>query len=128
MAGGALKVYDQFVTQIAAAGLSVAVDLKPEDGHAHDGIYVSKSGCQGFCQMGPLLSIEPDGILYCRVKATDVPEILEGVKHGQLVERLLYKVPATGQVCKGHGDIPFYTQQHRTVLKACGALDRSGLA
>ena len=68
MAGGSLKVHARFVEQIAAGGLSVTVALKHEDGQPHDAIYVSKSGCQGFCQMGPLVTIEPDGILYTRVK------------------------------------------------------------
>ncbi len=126
MANGSLKVFKALHEQAQAQGISLEIELDYEDQKDKAGL-LTKSGCQGFCQMGPLLSIEPDGILYCRVKATDVPEILEGVKHGQLVERLLYKVPATGQVCKGHGDIPFYTQQHRTVLKACGALDPENL-
>jgi NADH-quinone oxidoreductase subunit F len=124
VAGGALKVYDQFVAQIAAAGLSVAVDLKPEDGHAHDGIYVSKSGCQGFCQMGPLVTIEPDGVLYTHVKADDVAEIIEAtLQNNRVIERLLYVSPASGERCRGQADIPFYTQQQRTVLKSCGRID-----
>ena len=126
MANGALKVFKALHEKAQAEGISLEIELDYEDKKDKDGL-LTKSGCQGFCQMGPLLSIEPDGILYCCVKPADVPEIIEGVKKGQLVERLLYKVPATGQVCKGHGDIPFYAQQHRTVLKACGSLDPENL-
>lgn len=123
MAGGALKVYQALHAQAQAAGISLEIALDFEDGKAKDGL-LTKSGCQGFCQMGPLLSIEPDGILYCTVKPADVPEIIETTfKQGKPVERLLYRDPATGQVCRGHGDIPFYTRQQRTVLKACGSLD-----
>jgi NADH-quinone oxidoreductase subunit F len=124
MAGGALKVYEQFTRQIAAAGLPVVTDLKPEEGHAHEGLYVSKSGCQGFCQMGPLVTVEPDGILYTRVKSEDVAEIIDTTLiNNQPVERLLYVSPATGERCRGPADIPFYKQQRRTVLKSCGRID-----
>lgn len=123
MAGGALKVYQALHAQAQAAGINLEIALDFEDGKAKDGL-LTKSGCQGFCQMGPLLSIEPDGILYCTVKPADVPEIIETTfKQGKPVERLLYRDPASGQVCRGHGDIPFYTRQQRTVLKACGSLD-----
>ena len=124
MAGGSLKVFNEFTTQIAAAGLPVTVDLKTEDGKPHDGLYVSKSGCQGFCQMGPLVTVEPDGILYCHVRAEDVAEIVETtLKKNGVVDRLLYVSPTTGDHCRGQGDIPFYTQQRRTVLKSCGRID-----
>jgi NADH:ubiquinone oxidoreductase, NADH-binding (51 kD) subunit len=126
MANGALKVYKALHEQARAQGIRLEIELDYEDGTEKAGL-LTKSGCQGFCQMGPLLSIEPDGILYCGVKPGDVPEILEGVQEGRLVERLLYRVPATGQVCKGHGDIPFYARQQRTVLKACGSLDPENL-
>jgi NADH-quinone oxidoreductase subunit F len=124
MAGGALKVYDQFVAQIAAAGLAVTTDLKPENGATYKDVYVSKSGCQGFCQMGPLVTIEPDGILYTRVKPEDVGEIIDTtLKNYKVVERLLYVAPATGEPCRGPATIPFYKQQRRTVLKSCGRID-----
>ncbi len=124
MASGALKVYHEFVAGIAAAGLPVTVSLDDSDSHHPAGTYVSKSGCQGFCQMGPLVTIEPDGILYTRVKAGDVAEILEvSLKGHGVVERLLYEDPNRGSRCRGPQEIPFYTQQRRTVLKACGKID-----
>jgi NADH-quinone oxidoreductase subunit F len=127
MANGALKVFNALHGQAKAKGISLEIKLDYEDSGRRDGL-LTKSGCQGFCQMGPLLSIEPDGILYCRVRPEDIPEIIESTfVSGKLVERLLYKVPSTGAICKGHGDIPFYTMQQRTVLKACGSLDPENL-
>ena len=62
--------------------------------------------------MGPLVSIEPDGILYTKVKAEDVDEIIEEtLVNGRVVERLLYVEPSSGTVCKGQHEIPFYAQQ-----------------
>lgn len=126
MANGALKVFKALREEARERGISLEIDLDYEDERDKAGL-LTRSGCQGFCQMGPLLSIEPDGILYCGVKPGDVLEIIEGVESGRPVERLLYRVPATGQVCRGHGDIPFYAQQQRTVLKACGSLDPENL-
>ena len=123
MAGGALKVFKALHEEAKALNISLEIDLDFEDKTDKAGL-LTKSGCQGFCQMGPLMSIEPDGILYCGVKPGDVGEILRTTfQDGKLVQRLLYKVPATGKVCNGHGDIPFYTQQKRTVLAACGSMD-----
>ena len=74
--------------------------------------------------MGPLVGIEPDGILYTKVKVEDVEEIVQKtLVEGKLVERLLYVDPNTGQVCLGPKEIPFYRQQQRTVLAACGHID-----
>jgi NADH-quinone oxidoreductase subunit F len=123
MANGAMKVMQALHDEAAEQGVSLAIELDLEEQHGHDGL-LTKSGCQGFCQMGPLLSIEPDNILYCKVRPGDVAEIVrETFVAGRPVERLLYKDPATGQVCHGHKDIPFYTLQSRTVLKSCGTLD-----
>jgi NADH-quinone oxidoreductase subunit F len=126
MAGGALKVHQAFVEKIAAAGLPVTTTLRPEngDGDGHPGLYISKSGCQGFCQMGPLVTIEPDGIFYTKVKPEDVEEIVESTLVGnQVVERLLYADPTSGVYCRGTAEIPFYVKQARSVLKDCGHID-----
>jgi NADH-quinone oxidoreductase subunit F len=124
MASGGLKVYQEFIDRIARAGLPVVVRLDADDGHHPEGIYVSKSGCQGFCQRGPLVTVEPDGILYTRVKVADVAEIVETtLARHEVVERLLYQDPSRGNLCRGPEEIPFYKQQRRTVLKACGKID-----
>jgi NADH-quinone oxidoreductase subunit F len=70
MANGSMKVFESFKKEIAAAGLNVVLELRAE-AHEKD-IRLSKSGCQGFCQMGPLVSIMPDNILYTKVRPEDV--------------------------------------------------------
>lgn len=122
IANGSLKLYEELLKEIEKAGIDVVVELKAED--KRDKTLLSKSGCQGFCQMGPLLTIEPDNILYCHVKAHDAAEIVNTtLKHNQVIERLLYKNPNDGISSQGTDDIPFYKLQSRTVLKACGHLD-----
>jgi NADH-quinone oxidoreductase subunit F len=122
MANGAMKVFERFRKEMAVAGLNVILELRPEAGDRD--VRLSKSGCQGFCQMGPLVTVVPDGILYTKVQVEDVPEIVEHTLiSGQVVERLLYKDPATRKACRGLEDNPFYARQDRRVLQECGFLD-----
>jgi len=122
VANGALKVYDAFVKQIAEAGMKVAVELKKEESPSD--VLVSRSGCQGFCQMGPLVTILPDNFLYTKVKVDDVAEIVtETLGRNKPIARLLYVEPLSGNKCLGTGDIPFYQRQSRSTLKACGTID-----
>ncbi|QSH41925.1 NADH-quinone oxidoreductase subunit NuoF [Lentisphaerota bacterium ZTH] len=122
VANGSLDVRDELVKELEAAGVDTRIELNVHDDNEKDftGTYVSKSGCQGFCQMGPLLHIEPDGILYTKVKVGDVKEIVEKtLLGGEVVDHLLYHDPATGKTCRGESDLPFYKRQQRVVLANC---------
>ncbi len=117
VANGALKVYDAFLKTAKELNIEVCVELKEES----KGMLVSQSGCQGFCQMGPLVSVLPEDILYTKVKVEDVKEILEkSIIGGEVVERLCYS--ENGSVYKGPNEIPFYKKQHRHVIKQCGRI------
>lgn len=120
LVNGSMKVYDEFVRIVEASGLNVIVELKAEE----DGIWISKSGCQGFCQMGPLVTIMPENIMYTKVKIEDVRDIVETtIKKGEILHRLLYIEPNMQKICRGTDDIPFYQRQCRFVLNKCGAID-----
>lgn len=85
---------------------------------------VIKTGCFGFCKMGPLVVIYPGQTFYCLVKKEDVAEIVE--KHlleGQVVERLLYEEPASGERKRRLSDIQFFRAQHRVALRNCGLIN-----
>ena len=124
VANGSLKVYARLAEEIEKRGLDVKLELKYEDKPAADSVFISKSGCQGFCQMGPLLTILPENIFYTRVRAADVEEIVsKTLVGGQAVQRLLYKEPSSGKICLSAQDILFYQKQHRFVLKECGQID-----
>lgn len=81
------------------------------------------TGCHGLCEQGPSIIIEPENIYYCKVQPEDVPEIVEKVKQGEIVERLLYKDPKTKEVIEKYHDVPFYKLQKRFVLRNCGYID-----
>jgi NADH-quinone oxidoreductase subunit F len=122
VASGANQVFEAFTEQVKAAGIPAITEFRAEaPGH---NLRLNKSGCQGFCQMGPLVTILPENILYTRVKVADVAEIVSRtVVAGEVVDRLLYVEPATKQRCTGTDDIPFYQRQQRFVLRNCGTID-----
>ena len=62
VAGGSLDVYQRLIDLCNENKLSVSVEL--EEHVDHDSIGIKKSGCHGFCEMGPLVKIEPMGWLY----------------------------------------------------------------
>ena len=124
VANGSLKVMKAFETYIREKNYNVVLELSDCMEKNDNTVYLSKSGCQGFCQMGPLVSVLPNGMLYTKVKPEDVPEIVEtSIIENAVVERLLYVNPVTKEKCHGQDDIPFYKRQTRTVLKECGSLD-----
>ena len=122
VASGAHGVFEAFAQQIKAAGIDVVTEFRAEE-HGH-GLRLNQSGCQGFCQMGPLVTLLPEGLLYTKVKVADVAEIVsQSLVSGKAVERLLYVDPATRKRCRGTDDIPFYQRQQRFVLNECGTID-----
>jgi len=125
VANGSLKVYNELVDKIKEAGINCIVELKFEEDNKNT-ILVSESGCQGFCQMGPLVTIEPDGIHYVKVKPDDIQEIVDHtLVLGKPIDRLLYVDPITGEHCIHTKDIRFYNRQSRKVLGLCGHINPS---
>lgn len=123
VANGSLKIFEEFRRQIDIKGLNHIIDLSFEE-EKKDPILISGSGCQGFCQMGPLVTIEPDNIMYVKIKPEDVVRIVnETLSDNNIVEEFLYSDPTNGKKCKGINEIPFYKRQSRIVLRNCGRIN-----
>jgi len=87
-------------------------------------VRVVEAGCRGFCSMGPVLLVEPEGTFYVGVQAADVPELVEEtLVKGRVVERLTYREPATRKRIPRYTDIPFHSKQQRIVLRNCGLVN-----
>ncbi|MBR3942509.1 MAG: NADH-quinone oxidoreductase subunit NuoF, partial [Clostridia bacterium] len=131
LAGGSAKIYDKMCQLVKEAGLDVDVEFGAGVAHGPNGECpshavaagnVKKSGCHGFCEMGPLVRIEPSNFLYIKVKEDDCEEIFNTtILKGEPVERLLYE--RDGVKYKAQEEIPFYAKQTRLVLKNCGHID-----
>ncbi len=124
VAGGSLDIYARLVELLQEKGIHCQVDLAHEP-HGDD-VGVKRSGCHGFCEMGPLVRIEPQGWLYIKVKKDDCQEIIEKtVLGGEPIDRLCYKM--NGEIYKTQEEIPFYKKQTRTVLEHCGHIDATSI-
>jgi NADH-quinone oxidoreductase subunit F len=87
-------------------------------------VSVKFTGCHGFCQQGPIVVVEPEDVFYIQVHIEDVPEIVQShLVQAKIVERLLYRDPATGEPIPYYHDIPFYKKQQRNVLRRCGHIN-----
>ncbi len=110
-ASGSSSTYQMLVEEVERRGLAAEVEA-------------IHTGCRGFCAMGPVMIIYPDGIFYCQVKAEDVPLLVEEtLVKGRVVERLTYKEPSAHQAVPFYGEIPFYSKQLRITLRNCGMID-----
>ena len=108
----------------------VELVFSPCGGHGEEEhvVGVKKTGCQGFCELGPLVRIQKDGqvIQYVKVQPDDCKDIFEqSVLGEQIIERLLYHKSDTHYVQPDQ--IPFIAKQTRIVLENCGKFDAESL-
>lgn len=121
LAGGSGAVYER-MCELVAGEPDIEVHFGPEIAHGDGQMEVKKSGCHGFCEMGPLMRIEPLGILYTKVQLEDCEAIFERtIKKGDVIRHLLYK--QNGIEYQKQEEIPFYKKQTRLVLENCGHID-----
>jgi NADH:ubiquinone oxidoreductase subunit F (NADH-binding)/(2Fe-2S) ferredoxin/NAD-dependent dihydropyrimidine dehydrogenase PreA subunit len=122
VSNGSMKVFEAFESSIKEQGLDVVIEFRQED--APRDVYISKSGCQGFCQMGPLVTIQPGNIFYTKVKPRDVAEIVEKtIKNDDVITRLLYLDPNSRKHVPSKEENAFYLKQNRVVIGHCGFID-----
>ncbi len=125
VAGGSIDIYNKLIEICKSKGLNVQIELEKEV--SHEGIGVKKSGCNGFCELGPLIKIMPMGWLYLRCTLDDCEEIVEKtVMSGEPIERLMYH-GEDGTLYSEQFDIPFYKKQTRIVLDECGQIDAESI-
>ena len=85
---------------------------------------VRRTGCHGFCERGPIIVIHPEETCYFQIKPDDVTEIVSRtVKEKEVVDRLVYVDPETGQNIVHESEIPFYKNQERLVFGSNGNID-----
>ena len=121
---GANKVYEKLTALMNEKNVKFTVKL--EKCHDGDPVRLTKSGCHGFCEVGPLVRIEPQGWLYVKVKPEDCEEILEKtIKNGECVDRLCYT--ENGVVYKEQKEVPFYKKQTRVSLSNCDKIDATSI-
>ena len=124
LAKGAEEVFNTFREVIEREKVEAEVEKLEESPH------LVKTGCMGLCEAGPLVRVEPEGVLYLRVEPADVEEIVnKSLKKGEVVERLVYQEKVDGEVHYWPylKDVPFYRKQVKITLRNCGTVDPQNL-
>jgi NADP-reducing hydrogenase subunit HndC len=107
---GSDKIAAEFIREIKKRGLEEKIDFR-------------EVGCLGFCEREPLVIIFPERICYLNVKMEDVPEIVDKAVKGEIIERLLYTDPVSGEKMVHEEDIPFYKYQKKIVFGNIASID-----
>jgi NADH:ubiquinone oxidoreductase subunit F (NADH-binding)/(2Fe-2S) ferredoxin/Pyruvate/2-oxoacid:ferredoxin oxidoreductase delta subunit len=108
---GSFAVKEALVEEIARRGLQ-------------DEALVVTTGCNGFCERGPILLVHPDGIFYQRLSPADVPHLVEEhLIKGRPVRSLMYVPPEGGPAVPKMADIEFFKHQRLIVLRNRGRID-----
>ena len=98
-----LRLVSAFQEQISKHDLGAKLDIRA-------------TGCHGFCERGPNVVIGPSNICYFEVKPDDVADIVTHTVNGEVLGRLVYTDPATGQKAIHLDEVPFYKQQTRLLI------------
>ena len=125
IATGSEKIYNRFL-KLANITPGVSVIFAPHDEDTHIGL--KKTGCQGFCELGPLVRItkNDETVQYVKVQLDDCQELFERAVLGdEVVERLLYRKEK--KVYRHPKEIPFIAKQTRIVLENCGRFDAESI-
>ncbi|MEP0842518.1 MAG: NADH-quinone oxidoreductase subunit F, partial [Phycisphaerae bacterium] len=112
---GNAAVVQAFTDGVAKAGLA-------------DFVKVVQTGCVGCCDLGVVVVVRPDDVLYRQVTAAGARTIVE--KHllrDEIVEELLYRTP-DGRTCRSPAEMPFFNKQLKIVLENSGLIDPQSLA
>lgn len=127
IATGSGKIHEEF--QKLTDGIEgITLEFAPHDKEEHEKVGVKKTGCQGFCELGPLVRIQKGEtvVQYVKVQQEDCREIFEQTVLGDnVIQRLLYSKGETHYTSPD--EIPFIAKQTRIVLENCGKVDAESL-
>ena len=87
-------------------------------------VTVVPTGCNGFCERGPILVVQPGNIFYQQLAVKDVPHLVE--EHflkGRLVSKFMYTPPEEKKPVPVLNDIPFFKKQVLIALRNRGLID-----
>jgi NADH:ubiquinone oxidoreductase subunit F (NADH-binding)/(2Fe-2S) ferredoxin/NAD-dependent dihydropyrimidine dehydrogenase PreA subunit len=87
-------------------------------------IEVLKAECLGLCELGPVVIVYPEGIVYNKVKGEDIVELVEShFIRNKVLERLEYKVKEGEGKIRNLNRLEFFKKQLRIALRNCGIID-----
>ncbi len=113
----------------ANQALHVADRLRSEVEKHRADIEVITTGCQGLCQMGPVMTVEPQGYFYRGVKPERAEDIVtRSVQDDKPLWDLLFRRFLGEKPALSIHDVPFYRKQQRIALRNNGRIDPSNIS
>ncbi len=92
--------------------------------HLQDEVQVVGTGCNDFCERGPVMVVQPEGIFYEQLKIKDIPRLVE--EHflkGRPVSEMMYSPTAKEAKIPLMRDIGFFKDQILIALRNRGRID-----
>ncbi len=86
------------------------------------------TGCHGYCNKGPNVIAGPGDVCYFEVKPEDVPDIVACTLKGEVLDRLVYKDPVSGEKAVHMNEVPFYKHQTRILIGDIPRIDPKRIA
>lgn len=113
LANNSLEIFNDLKKRVTEA--EIDVEVKP---------LVKATGCNGFCEKGPIVKVIPDHISYYMVKVSDVEEIFnKTIIKNEVIDRLLYFESSIGKRVKSQSENNFYSKQMKIALRNIGEVD-----
>ena len=102
---------------------AVHTALKAALSEAELRVEIVETGCMGPCASGPLLRVDPEGVLYRNLTPQDADSVVHGHLSGGNIQKNRLFDRAGGAKAKALEEVPFFQGQHRLVLRNCGVID-----
>lgn len=107
-----------------AGSIHESLEKLIEQNNLNEYIKIKRTGCHGFCQVGPTMIIQPDNVLYIHLEVENLEQIItQHLKNDKIVQEFLYKDPKSGKYIEDMDNIQFYKEQQPLITENCGRID-----
>lgn len=113
---------------VASGAKKLVSELENESQKKGIELEIVKTGCQGLCQKGPVMTVEPHGFFYQKVKSSDAHGLISNTfSMGKSMRSLLYRESFLDAPVEEVGNVPFYKKQLRIALRNNGMVDPNNI-
>jgi NADH-quinone oxidoreductase subunit F/NADP-reducing hydrogenase subunit HndC len=113
---------------VASGSKKLVKELEEESAQKGIDLEVVKTGCQGLCQKGPVMNVEPHGFFYQKVRSNDARDLISHTfAAGKSLRSLLYRETIMNEPVEEVENVPFYKKQLRIALRNNGRIDPNNI-
>ena len=113
---------------VASGAKKLVKQLEEESSKKGIDLEVVKTGCQGLCQKGPVMNVEPHGFFYQKVNSADARDLISHTfAAGKPLRSLLFRESIMTEPVEEVGNVPFYKKQLRIALRNNGRIDPNNI-